>query len=132
MLLRKQELSQDAAVAFGLARDPFQADVQEAADVYLSPQIRYVREQLWAVSRHGGMLAVIGESGAGKSTLAHLLMRLMAPASGRILIDGVDIASLTLTSLRSQIGVVLAAAIRLVHQRCKPPSSRGAPRNRNA
>lgn len=69
MLLRKQELSQDAAVAFGLGRDPFQADVQEAADVYLSPEIRYVREQLWAVSRHGGMLAVIGESGAGKSTL---------------------------------------------------------------
>ena len=33
MLLRKQELSQDAAVAFGLARDPFQADVQEAAVV---------------------------------------------------------------------------------------------------
>ena len=69
MLLRKQELSQDAAMAFGLNRDPFQADVQEAADVYLSPEIRYVREQLWAVSRHGGMLAVIGESGAGKSTL---------------------------------------------------------------
>ena len=69
MLLRKQELSQDAAVAFGLRSDPFQADVQEAADVYLSPDIRYVREQLWTVARHGGMLAVIGESGAGKSTL---------------------------------------------------------------
>ncbi|MBK6555917.1 MAG: ABC transporter ATP-binding protein [Comamonadaceae bacterium] len=54
----------------------------------------------------GETVALTGPNGAGKSTLAHLLMRLMAPASGRILIDGVDIASLTLTSLRSQIGVV--------------------------
>ena len=56
--------------------------------------------------RAGETVALTGPNGAGKSTLAHLLMRLMAPASGRILIDGVDIASLTLTSLRSQIGVV--------------------------
>ncbi|MBK7119968.1 MAG: ABC transporter ATP-binding protein [Comamonadaceae bacterium] len=56
--------------------------------------------------RAGETIALTGANGAGKSTLAHLLMRLMAPGSGRILIDGIDIASLTLASLRRQIGVV--------------------------
>lgn len=54
----------------------------------------------------GQTLALTGPNGAGKSTLTHLLLRLMTPASGRILIDGVDIAELSLASLRSQIGVV--------------------------
>jgi ATP-binding cassette subfamily B protein len=56
--------------------------------------------------RAGETIALTGANGAGKSTLAHLLMRLMAPASGRILIDGIDIASVSLASLRGQIGVV--------------------------
>jgi ATP-binding cassette subfamily B protein len=54
----------------------------------------------------GETLAIIGENGAGKSTLAHLLMRLHEPDAGQILIDGTDIAGVSLTSLRSQIGVV--------------------------
>jgi len=56
--------------------------------------------------RAGETVALTGTNGAGKSTLAHLLMRLMEPTSGRILIDGHDIAGVTLSSLRSQIGVV--------------------------
>lgn len=54
----------------------------------------------------GETVAITGENGAGKSTLAHLLMRLHEPDSGRILIDGVDIAGIGLASLRGQIGVV--------------------------
>ena len=54
----------------------------------------------------GETVALTGPNGAGKSTLAHLLMRLMAPDVGHILIDGVDISTVTLSSLRSQIGVV--------------------------
>ena len=56
--------------------------------------------------RAGETVALTGPNGAGKSTLAHLLMRLMEPSGGRILIDGIDIATVTLASLRSQIGVV--------------------------
>ena len=56
--------------------------------------------------RAGETIALIGPNGAGKSTLTHLLIRLMAPSHGRILIDGADIAGVTLASLRSQIGVV--------------------------
>jgi len=56
--------------------------------------------------RAGEVLAVVGSSGAGKSTLVHLIPRFFDVTSGRLLIDGQDIRNLTLTSLRSQIGVV--------------------------
>jgi subfamily B ATP-binding cassette protein MsbA len=54
----------------------------------------------------GETVAITGENGAGKSTLVHLLMRLHAPDAGQILIDGTDIATVSLSSLRGQIGVV--------------------------
>ena len=69
MLLRKQTLTPAARKHFALFRDPFNEDVNEAEDVFTSPDIRYVREYLWATARHGGFVAVIGESGSGKTTL---------------------------------------------------------------
>lgn len=69
MLLRKTALSQAARQHFSLFRDPFSNDINEAADVFTSPDIRRVREYLWATAMHGGFIAVIGESGSGKSTL---------------------------------------------------------------
>jgi ATP-binding cassette subfamily B protein len=54
----------------------------------------------------GATLAVVGGSGSGKSTLARLLLRLYAPDSGRILIDGQDIAAVSAASVRGAIGVV--------------------------
>jgi ABC-type transport system involved in Fe-S cluster assembly fused permease/ATPase subunit len=54
----------------------------------------------------GTSLAVVGPSGAGKSTLARLLYRFYDPTSGRITIDGQDIAEVTQKSLRSAIGIV--------------------------
>ncbi len=68
MLLRKQNLLPATKKAFGLFRDPF-AELQEPDDMWLSSDIRYVREAMWQNVRHGGFLAVVGESGAGKSTL---------------------------------------------------------------
>ncbi|MFL1874874.1 ABC transporter ATP-binding protein [Hansschlegelia beijingensis] len=56
--------------------------------------------------RPGEKIGLVGRSGAGKSTLANLLLRFFDPASGRILIDGVDIARATQESLREQISVV--------------------------
>src|SRR5439155_13621039 len=55
----------------------------------------------------GGQVALVGPSGIGKSTLLNLLLRLHDPLEGRVLIDGHDIRSLTLASMRSQISVVL-------------------------
>jgi ATP-binding cassette, subfamily B, bacterial MsbA len=54
----------------------------------------------------GEVLAVVGSSGAGKSTLVHLIPRFFDVGSGRILIDGNDVRDVTLSSLRSQIGIV--------------------------
>ena len=54
----------------------------------------------------GQHFAVVGPSGAGKSTIARLLFRFYDPQSGRILIDVQDIARVTQSSLRAQIGIV--------------------------
>ncbi len=54
----------------------------------------------------GETVAIIGENGAGKSTLAHLLLRLHTPGRGRILIDGIDAATVDVSSLRRQVGLV--------------------------
>jgi ATP-binding cassette subfamily B protein len=51
-------------------------------------------------------VAVVGETGSGKTTFAKLLTRLMDPASGRILVDGVDLRELSFASLRSRIVMV--------------------------
>jgi ATP-binding cassette, subfamily B, bacterial len=55
----------------------------------------------------GQVAALVGPSGIGKSTLASLLLRLYDPSEGLVLIDGMDIRSLTIDSLRRQISVVL-------------------------
>lgn len=56
--------------------------------------------------RPGEKLALTGRNGSGKSTIAHLLLQFYVPQSGKILIDGYDISSVTLRSLRRQIGLV--------------------------
>jgi ATP-binding cassette subfamily B protein len=54
----------------------------------------------------GEKIALVGSSGAGKSTLVNLLPRFYDPQSGQIFIDDVDVATVTLRSLRRQIGIV--------------------------
>ena len=54
----------------------------------------------------GSQVAIVGPSGAGKSTIARLVFRFYDPLSGRILIDGQDIAQVTQASLRAHIGIV--------------------------
>src|SRR6202790_275298 len=59
----------------------------------------------------GTTVALVGRSGAGKTTLAGLIPRFYELAAGRILIDGTDISSVTLKSLRNSIGIVPQDAI---------------------
>ncbi|MBD2234042.1 ABC transporter ATP-binding protein [Phormidium tenue] len=54
----------------------------------------------------GEKIALVGSSGAGKSTLVNLLPRFYDPQAGQIFIDDVDVATVTLRSLRRQIGIV--------------------------
>ena len=55
----------------------------------------------------GQVIGIVGSSGSGKSTIGKLIQRLYVPESGRVLVDGVDLATVDLTWLRRQIGVVL-------------------------
>lgn len=69
MLLRKQSLTPKAKQQFGVMRDPF-SDLRSADDMWVSQDIRYVRECIANTAKHGGFTAVIGESGSGKSSIA--------------------------------------------------------------
>lgn len=58
-------------------------------------------------AQRGQFVGIVGRSGSGKSTLSKVLQRLYPIESGRILVDGFDIKSADIASLRQQIGVVL-------------------------
>ncbi|HXC60936.1 MAG TPA: ABC transporter ATP-binding protein, partial [Steroidobacteraceae bacterium] len=64
-------------------------------------------EDLCMTVEPGQTVAIVGPTGAGKTTLVNLIMRFYELASGRILLDGVDIAAMSRPDLRSQIGMVL-------------------------
>ena len=85
MILRKQTLTMKTRQAFGMVKNPF-ADPQDAADVYLSPEIRYVREMMYDAATNGGFLAVVGESGSGKSTLREELIDRVKNENGKTVI----------------------------------------------
>ncbi len=55
----------------------------------------------------GEVIGIVGPSGSGKSTLTKLVQRLYVPESGRVLVDGVDLALVDPAWLRRQVGVVL-------------------------
>jgi ATP-binding cassette, subfamily B, bacterial len=67
---------------------------------------RPVLEELGLALDAGTTLALIGHTGSGKTTLASLVPRFYDVDSGRVLVDGVDVRDVTLTSLRREIGVI--------------------------
>lgn len=85
MILRKQSLTMKTRQAFGIVKNPF-ADPNDPADVYLSPEIRYVREMMYDAATNGGFLAVVGESGSGKSTLREELVDRVKNENGKTVI----------------------------------------------
>jgi type II secretory pathway predicted ATPase ExeA len=87
MLLRKQRLTPDAKKAFGIFREPFD-ELSSPDEMWISPDIRYVRESMLQTARHGGFIAVIGESGSGKSTLRRdLVQRIQDESHPVILVE---------------------------------------------
>jgi ABC-type multidrug transport system fused ATPase/permease subunit len=66
-----------------------------------------VLEEISFEATPGSVTAVVGPSGAGKSTLVSLVAAFIRPIAGRVEVDGVDLATVTLSSYRSQLGVVL-------------------------
>lgn len=70
------------------------------------PGVQVIKD-LSLVVEAGSSVAIVGRNGCGKTTLVNLLMRFYEVDSGRILIDGVDIATVSRHSLRSRVGMVL-------------------------
>jgi len=71
------------------------------------PDMSEALYQLSIKIKAGTSIGIVGRSGSGKSTLTKMIQRLYVPESGRILIDGVDLAQVEPAWLRRQIGVVL-------------------------
>ncbi len=72
-----------------------------------SPQAPEVLRNIHLTIGVGERLGIVGSSGSGKSTLTKLIQRLHVPDSGRVLVDGVDLAQVDPSWLRRQVGVVL-------------------------
>jgi subfamily B ATP-binding cassette protein MsbA len=66
-----------------------------------------VLQEFSFVAEPGSVTALVGSSGSGKSTTIGLIAAFAAPQTGRVLVDGVDISTVTLASYREQLGVVL-------------------------
>jgi ATP-binding cassette subfamily B protein len=65
-----------------------------------------VLENLSFEVKPGQMVALVGRSGSGKTTISKLILGLYPPTDGKVLIDGYDLTSVSLHSLRQQVGVV--------------------------
>jgi ABC-type multidrug transport system fused ATPase/permease subunit len=68
---------------------------------------KFVLRDISFESDPGTVTALVGPSGAGKSTIIGLIAAFYTPTSGRVLVDGVDLAQVRLDSYRTQLGVVL-------------------------
>ncbi len=66
-----------------------------------------VLEEVGFVAEPGSVTALVGPSGAGKSTIASLVAAFHVPGEGTVTVDGVDLATVRLSSYRTQLGVVL-------------------------
>jgi ATP-binding cassette subfamily B protein len=87
--------SSGSEVVFEAVQFNYPSRPQQAALSHLDLQVRA-----------GQTLALVGPSGAGKSTVLALLLRFYDPQAGRILLDGVPIAHMSLQALRQRIGIV--------------------------
>jgi type II secretory pathway predicted ATPase ExeA len=112
-------LSPQAKKHFKLFVNPFVEDVTSHDDVFLSADIRYVRESMFAIAKHGGLLAVIGESGSGKSTLRKDLVERINRDSEKIRIIFPRLVDKT----RASAGSICEAIIKDMQPEAKLPQS---------
>lgn len=102
---------------------PLEEELQDSSRQYLPPLLGHIQfenvtfryqaqsevntlENISFEVFPGQMVALVGRSGSGKTTISKMALGFYAPVEGRVLIDGYDVSSLSLQSLRSQVGVV--------------------------
>ena len=99
------ELSQHCAQH--LANDrPRAISVENVTFRYTSEQEPAALDDVSLRVEPGECVAIVGPNGSGKSTLVKLLPRLIVPQEGRVAVDGIDVGSLSLRSLRQEIAIV--------------------------
>ncbi|WP_284705321.1 ABC transporter ATP-binding protein [Paenarthrobacter sp. TYUT067] len=103
LLDEEEESEEPVASASGPSRGRL---VFEKVSFRYSPDKPLITD-LSLVAEPGQSIAIVGPTGAGKTTLVNLMMRFYELDSGRITLDGVDIASLSRQELRSRMGMVL-------------------------
>jgi ATP-binding cassette subfamily B protein len=98
----------EAEPGTGLVLPPLQGEISFDQVVFrYNPQQEPVLKGISFDIKPGMLVGVVGRSGSGKSTLSKLIQRLYLPEAGRITVDGFDVKSADLHSLRTQMGVVL-------------------------
>ncbi|MBN3923083.1 type I secretion system permease/ATPase [Nostoc sp. NMS4] len=101
-------VSPEAELGTGLVLPPLKGQVTfEQVFFRYRPNFEAILRGISFSVEPGQFVGIVGRSGSGKSTLSKLLQRLYQIESGRILIDGFDIKSADLASLRQQVSVVL-------------------------
>jgi ATP-binding cassette subfamily B protein/subfamily B ATP-binding cassette protein MsbA len=95
------------AIAYTRPKSGLAGRISFEAVSFQYPEQGSVLERVDLAIHPGESVAIVGPSGGGKSTLVSLIPRFFDPTSGRVLIDGQDLRQLTLSSLRSQISMVL-------------------------
>ena len=101
-------VSPEAELGTGLVLPPLKGQVTfEQVFFRYRPNFEAILRGISFSAEPGQFVGIVGRSGSGKSTLSKLLQRLYQIESGRILIDGFDIKSADLASLRQQVSVVL-------------------------
>jgi ATP-binding cassette subfamily B multidrug efflux pump len=107
-LLDAEEQEPDPAVPVSPTQVRGRVEFQNVSFRYV-PDAPLIEDLTLAVDP-GQTVAIVGPTGAGKTTLVNLLMRFYEIDSGRITLDGVDIATMTREDLRSRTGMVLQDA----------------------
>ncbi|MDZ7955112.1 type I secretion system permease/ATPase [Nostoc sp. DedQUE09] len=101
-------VSPEAELGTGLVLPPLKGQITfEQVFFRYRPNFEAILRGISFSAEPGQFVGIVGRSGSGKSTLSKLLQRLYQIESGRILIDGFDIKSADLASLRQQVSVVL-------------------------
>jgi ATP-binding cassette subfamily B protein len=104
-LLDAEEESEEPAVSPAPARERGEVRLEHVSFRY--DDDKPLIDDLSLVVHPGQTVAIVGPTGAGKTTLVNLVMRFYEVDSGRITLDGVDIAAMRRDDLRARIGMVL-------------------------
>ena len=107
--LKDYELFMDLPVHSGhappLPAAPRQVDLRDIRFTYTGSDVEVIRGISMTI-REGQHIAIVGENGAGKSTLIRILAGLYRPDSGQVMLDGVDLAAVDVTSWHRHLAVL--------------------------